>query len=75
MTALDEALADIEARTSGVGPHPIFNGVSWVEVVLPARPDVERSAGGVVIRAPGFTAEFKNATADVSGTQILVELH
>lgn len=75
MTALDEADADIEARTAGIGPHPMFNGISWVEIVLPARPVVERTAGAVTIRGPGFTAEFKNATVDDSGREILVQLN
>lgn len=75
MTALDDADADIEARTAGIGPHPLFNGISWVEIVLPARPVVERSAGAAVIRGPGFTAEFKNATVDDSGKEILVQLN
>jgi len=75
MAALDEADADVESRTVGIGPHPIFNGISWVEVVLPARPVVERTAGAATIRGPGFTAEFKNATVDDSGRDVLVQLH
>ncbi|MEZ4412910.1 MAG: hypothetical protein R2910_08010 [Gemmatimonadales bacterium] len=75
MTALDEEDADIESRTAGVGPHPMFNGISWVEIVLPARPIVERTAGAATIRGPGFVAEFKNATVDDSGKEILVQLN
>jgi len=75
LTALDEEDADIEARTAGIGPHPMFNGISWVEIVLPARPVVERTAGAATIRAPGFVAELKNATVDDGGKQILVQLN
>ena len=66
MTAIDEDGADVEARTEGIGPHPIFNGVSWVEVVLSVRPTVTRTAGTLIIKGPGFTAEFRNATLDES---------
>ena len=75
LSALDETGADIEARTVGIGPHPIFNGISWVEVVLSVRPVVERTATTTVIRGPGFLAEFKNATVDESGKEILVQLN
>ncbi len=75
MTAIDEEGADVEARTEGIGPHPIFNGVSWVEVVLSVRPSVSRAAGTLTIKGPGFTAEFRNATLDESGRQLLVQLN
>ncbi len=75
LTALDETGADIEARTVGIGPHPIFNGISWVEIVVPARPVVERSATATTIRGPGFLAEFTHATVDESGREILVQLN
>jgi hypothetical protein len=74
MTAIDEAGADVEARTEGVGPHPLFNGIAWVEVAGLAKPAVERTQGGVVLRGPGFTAEFKRATVQESGQQLLVQL-
>jgi hypothetical protein len=75
MTALDESDGDIEARTAGIGPHPIFNGISWVEVVLAARPVVTRAEGSTTIRGPGFMAEFKNATVDEGGRDILVQMN
>ncbi|HOX19698.1 MAG TPA: hypothetical protein PLI70_02115 [Gemmatimonadales bacterium] len=75
MTAIDEAGADVEARTEGIGPHPIFNGVSWVEVVLSVRPTVSRAEGTLTIKGPGFAAEFRNATLDESGRQLLVQLN
>jgi hypothetical protein len=75
MTALDEEDADIESRTVGIGPHPLFNGISWVEIVLPARPVVERAAGATTIRGPGFVAEFKDATVDDGGKETLVQLN
>jgi hypothetical protein len=73
--ALDEDGADIEARTEGVGPHPLFNGVSWVEVVLSVRPTAESARNHLVIRGPGFSADFTNATYSVSGWQYLVRLN
>jgi hypothetical protein len=75
LTAIDEGGADVEARTEGIGPHPIFNGVSWVEVVLSVRPAVSRTGGTLTIKGPGFTAEFRDATLDESGRQILVQLN
>ena len=75
MTALEEDGADIEARTEGVGPHPLFNGVSWVEVVLSVRPTAESDRNHLVIRGPGFSADFTNATYSVSGQQYLVQLN
>jgi hypothetical protein len=74
MTMLDEAGADLEARTQGIGPHPLFNGVSWVEVVMPAKPTVEVSKTKLVISAPGFSAEFTHADYDASGQQVLVQM-
>ncbi len=75
MTAIDETDADVEARTEGIGPHPIFNGVSWVEVILSVRPAASSTGGTVTIKGPGFTAEFRNATLDQSGRQLLVQLN
>lgn len=74
MTALDEEGGDIEARTAGVGPHPIFNGIAWVEVVVPAQPVVERSGGHLLLRSPGFSADFQGATLVESGRQLLIQL-
>ncbi len=74
MTALDDEGADIEARTEGIGPHPMFNGISWVEIVMPAKPVVEVSRTHLVIRAPGFTADFTHAEYDVGGQQVLVQM-
>lgn len=75
LTALDGTDADVEARTAGVGPHPIFNGVAWVEVVVPSRPVVERSGTHLGITTPGFTASFSNATLVDSGRQLLIQLN
>jgi hypothetical protein len=74
LTAIDEAGADIEARTEGVGPHPLFNGIAWVEIAGLAKPTVDRAPGHLVLRAPGFTADFKDATVQESGQQLLVQL-
>lgn len=74
ITALDEGDADIEARTVPAGQHPLFNGVSWVEVVVPAAPVVTQTGSKVEIRAPGLTADFANASVSSSGRQVLVQL-
>lgn len=50
--------ADLEAFTEAAGAHPLFNGVRRVGFVLPARPEVVREGGKVVVRGPGFRAEF-----------------
>lgn len=74
LQALDESAADIEALTVGVGPHPLFNGVRQVTIAGLAEPEVEEREGRVTVRAPGFTAEFMDASAEVSGTQVFVRL-
>ena len=74
LTALDEAGADIEAHTVPAGAHPLFNGIAWVEVVLPVRPVVSRSAQSLTIKGPGFTADFRDAKVEESGPQIIVQL-
>ena len=75
MIALEEEGVDIEARTEGVGPHPMFNGVAWAEVVLSIKPAVQRTTGVLRIYGPGFSAEFRDATLIESGRQLLVQLH
>lgn len=74
LTMVDEAGADLEARTVPVGPHPLFNGIDWVEVVLPVKPVVTRTGTAVHISAPGFTADFKAAEVMDGGQQVLVQL-
>ena len=39
------------------------------------RPTVSRTAGTLTIKGPGFTAEFRSATLDEAGRQILVQLN
>jgi len=74
LTAVDEASADIEARTVPVGPHPLFDGIDWVEVVVPGRPVATRTATGIRIVGPGLSTEFKGAEMIESGKQLLVQL-
>lgn len=75
LTALDETDADIEARTAGVGPHPMFNGVAWVEIVVPAKPTVDRAGGHLAITAPGFEARFASASVVEGSKELLVQVN
>lgn len=75
MIALDEEGVDIEARTAGIGPHPMFNGVSWAEVVLSIRPAVQRGTGVLRIYGPGFNLEFRDGSLVEGGRQLLVQLN
>ncbi len=74
LLVLDEAGADVEALTEGVGPHPLFNGVRRVVVAGMAEPQVEQSGTGVALRAPGLTADFKQASVETSGSGVVVRL-
>jgi hypothetical protein len=75
MTAIDEAGASIEAHTEGIGPHPLFNGIAWVEVAGLAKPSIENVQGHLVLRGPGLTVDFTNATLRESGQQLLIQLN
>ena len=69
-----EAL-DRAARTRGVGPHPLFNGVAEVEVTgFADRPRVSEGGGEVTIEAKGFRAAFRGAAVEVRGDEIVVRL-
>jgi hypothetical protein len=74
LEAIDEAGADLEAITEGVGPHPLFNGVRRITIAGLAKPVTTTELGKVTVRAPGFTAQFKNAGLEVKGTEVLVRL-
>jgi hypothetical protein len=72
--AIDEANADIEALTEGVGPHPLFNGVRSATIVGLAKPEIGTEGGQVALRAPGFSARFKSAVAQVDSATVVVRL-
>jgi hypothetical protein len=74
MDAIDGEDADISALTRGAGVHPLYNGVAWVMVTGLARPEVDSVDGIVSITAPGFSAQFSNATSQRKGQQITVTL-
>lgn len=74
LQAIDEAGADVEALTEAAGPHPLFNGVRRLIVAGLARPEVATEGGQVTIRGSGFTATFKNASAQVNGTEVVIRL-
>ncbi len=71
---IDESGADLEGLTEGVGPHPLFNGVTTLTVVGLGEPQTTTAGTEVTVRAPGFTARFANASAATSGTTIVIRL-
>ena len=71
---LDSDSVDVEGLTVGVGPHPLFNGISRVEISGLSMPQVSEDKGVVTVRAPGLTATFSGATATRSGEVITVRL-
>ena len=74
LQVIDEGNADVEAFTEGVGPHPLFNGVRRLTVAGLAKPEVATEGGQVTIQGSGFMATFKNAIAQVNGSEIVVRL-
>ncbi len=74
LEVLDSGDADLEALTEGVGPHPLFNGVSRVEIVGLAQPETHEADGVVTVRVPGFTATFRGAHLTRTGTVITIRL-
>lgn len=73
-TKLAGVRADVEALSEGVGPHPIFNGVRRLVIAGLGKPETAVTQAGVTVRAPGLTADFKGASLEVSGTEVLVRL-
>ncbi len=71
---VDEAGADMESLTWGLGPHPLFNGVVRVVVAGVAQPQIESDGSWVRIRASGLEARFDNASVTVNGTEVIVHL-
>jgi hypothetical protein len=74
LQVLDEADADLAGLTEGVGPHPVLNGVHTTTIAGLARPEIREDDGGVTVRTPGLTVEFRSAHVEISGTSILVRL-
>jgi hypothetical protein len=66
--------ADLEALTEAAGAHPLFNGVSRVTFLLPAAPEVAGTRDRVVLRGPGYAAEFGGAAVDRTTTTLVVRL-
>jgi hypothetical protein len=62
-----------EAVTSGVGPHPLFQGVWWVEV-LGEKVNVEQTDDRVHLSREGLRATFANAHVEILGRKILIVL-
>ena len=76
MTVIDEAGADIDALSEGIGPHPLFNGVRRTVVAGLPRLDVreDSAASRISIRVPGVTAEFRDAMVRRNRREVVVEL-
>lgn len=74
LEALDTGAADVEALTEGAGPHPLFNGVQRVVLAGLAEPEVSEVGGTVAVRAPGFRAEFREASFTRSGHVVTIRL-
>jgi hypothetical protein len=74
LSMVDEQGADLQSRTEGVGPHPLFQGVRHVVVVVPGKPSVDDQSGEVTIRAPGISAHFKNARLTATDQLIQIQL-
>jgi len=72
--ALDDETADITALTEGVGPHPLFNGVRRVVIVVPSDSVVIESDGRVKVTAPGMGLSFEHASVRKSGGDVIVAL-
>ena len=74
VAAMDDAAADIEALTMGVGPHPLFNGVVQVSIVGTDKPVLHIDDEHLTIRIPGLEADFEGATVRDSAKEIVVQL-
>ncbi len=72
--ALDGETADITALTEGVGPHPLFNGVRRVVVVVPSDPVVIEADGHVRVTAPGLSLEFEHAAVRKAARVVIIKL-
>ena len=75
LEAIDEAGADVELLTEAAGPHPLFTGVARVTIAgFARRPEVSDDGGRIVLRAPGFTASFRDAELEERGRVLVVRL-
>ena len=81
LEAIDGEGADIEVLTEAAGPHPLFAGIARATIAgLVERPEVgggdRRSddGGRIVLRAPGFTASFRDADVEERGRVLVVRL-
>lgn len=74
LAAVEGEGADLEALTEGAGTHPLFHGVRRVSVACLAKPEVEAKGGRVTLRNLGLTAAFENASAQVHGTEVLIQI-
>lgn len=72
---IDEAGADVEGLTEGVGPHPLFNGVLTLTVAGLAEPHATTAGTEVSVRAPGFTTRFTSATVATRGTTVYINVN
>lgn len=75
LQAVDEAGADVDALTEAAGANPLFNGVARLTVAgLAGRPEVEGDDARITLRAPGFTASFRDADVEERGRVLVIRL-
>jgi hypothetical protein len=75
LEALDGADADITVLTEGAGPHPLFNGVKRVVVLVGAKPDVNIwGENRVAVEAPGFRISVEDAAMHQDESAVWVRL-
>ena len=75
LEAIDGAGADIEVLTEPAGPHPLFAGIARAAFAgFAERPEVSDEGGRIIIRAPGFTASFRDADVEERGRVLVVRL-
>lgn len=75
LQAVDVAGADVDALTEAAGANPLFNGVARLTVAgLAGRPEVEGDDARITLRAPGFTASFRDADVEERGRVLVIRL-
>ena len=74
LEAMDTRDADIEVLTEGVGPHPLFNGVTGVIIAGLAEPEARIEDGQLSIRVSGLVASLQRARLHRGSNELVVEL-
>lgn len=75
MEALDGSNADVTVLTEGPGPHPLFNGITRVVVLVGAKPAVDIwGEHRVKVNAPGFTIKVERAEMHEKEREVRIRL-